>query len=91
MTYKFSLFLADKDSVKGREMIAYINEHLIKRFKDAFDLVIVDVIERPELASKEQIFVTPSWVRNSPGPKKKLIGNFCDKKNVSKGLDLFFQ
>lgn len=91
MTYEFTLFVAGKKSLKSREITACVNDHLMKRLKDAFTLLVVDVIEFPELALKEQIFVTPSWVRNSPAPKKKLVGNFCVENNVSRGLDILVE
>jgi circadian clock protein KaiB len=89
MTYKFILFVAGKESKKNRQIIETINDGLVVRLKDAFTLTVVDVIKSPEAALKEQIFVTPSWVRSSPVPKKKIIGNFSVEKNVSHGLDIF--
>jgi circadian clock protein KaiB len=91
MTYEFTLFVAGKKSEKSREITACVNDHLIKRLKDVFTLVVVDVLESPEIALKEQIFVTPSWVRNSPAPKKKIVGNFSVEKNVIRGLDIFLE
>ncbi len=91
MKYEFTLFVAGKGSVKSRDIIARINGHLSERFKNDYTLAVVDVIDSPELAQKEDIFVTPSWVRNSPAPKKKVIGNFSVKQNIVRALETFFK
>lgn len=41
----------------------------------AYDLQIVDVLERPDLAERERIMATPSLVKESPLPKESLIGD----------------
>ena len=91
MTHKFTLYLAGEESIKSLEIITCVRDHLTERLKGKFTLTVVDVIKFPELARKEEIFVTPSWVRDLPKPKRKIIGNFCAKNNVIKGLDIFLE
>jgi circadian clock protein KaiB len=91
MKYLFTLFLAGQSSRNNRAILACVNDLLLKRLKGDYILRTVDVIDTPEQAIKEDIFVTPSWVRNSPLPRIKLVGNFCEEKNVSKAFDLFLE
>ena len=91
MTYDFTLFVAGKETIKNQEIVDCIKAGLNERLKASFDLLVVDVVDSPELAFREQIFVTPSWVRNLPAPKKKIVGNFCIDKNISRALDIFLK
>ena len=47
---------------------------------------IVDVLERPDLADEDGIFATPTLVRRSPAPVRKLIGDLSDRELVLSSL-----
>ena len=49
---------------------------------------IVDVLERPDLAEEDGIFATPTLVRRSPTPVRKLIGDLSDRDLVLSSLRL---
>ncbi len=88
MKHEYALYVAGKNGTMSRKIIACVTEYLKKRLGNGFKLNIIDVIDNPETALKEGILVTPSWVRTSPAPKKKIVGNFCLEANVSRGLDI---
>jgi circadian clock protein KaiB len=91
MKYEFILFIAAKKSKKSVDISNCVRKLLVQKLKDNFKLSLVDVIDNPELALNEEIFVTPSWVRVVPGPRVKIVGNFCEEKNASKGFELFME
>ncbi len=64
-----------------RIMIAEGLEH-------AYELEIVDVLERPELAEEERILATPTLIRTLPPPIRRVIGDLSDWELVALGLDL---
>lgn len=49
---------------------------------------VVDVLERPDLAEEDGIFATPTLVRRSPEPVRKLIGDLSDRELVVSSLRL---
>jgi circadian clock protein KaiB len=49
---------------------------------------IVDVLERPDLAEEDGIFATPTLVRRTPAPVRKLIGDLSDRELVLSSLRL---
>src|SRR4051812_35137885 len=51
---------------------AICEEHLAGRY----ELEVVDVYQQPTRAKSEQILAVPTLVKLSPGPTKKLIGDF---------------
>ncbi len=62
---------------------------LIKEDLDGmYEVEIVDVLERPDLADEDGIFATPALVRLSPQPVRKLIGDLSDRDLVLTSLRL---
>jgi len=59
-------------------------EHL----KDKYDLEIIDIYKRPDLAKDEQIIAAPTLIKSLPKPFKKLIGDLSNEEKVLFGLDL---
>lgn len=53
-----------------------------------FNLKIIDVLENPELAEAEHILATPTMVRQSPEPIKKIVLNFNTDANPLPNLNL---
>lgn len=52
----------------------------------AYTCEIIDVLKRPDLAEADGIFATPTLVRRSPGPVRKLIGDLSDRELVLSSL-----
>ena len=46
------------------------------------EIVIIDVTEHPELAEAAHILATPTLVRWSPPPARRIIGDFCNPYRV---------
>ena len=59
-------------------------EHLAGRY----DIEIVDLLERPQLAKGDQILAIPTLVRKLPEPVRKIIGDLSNTERVLVGLDL---
>jgi len=53
-----------------------------------YELVVIDVLESPELAESDRILATPTLIRYLPPPIKQIIGDLSDEDKVIKGLDL---
>lgn len=56
--------------------------------KGRYDLEIIDIYKRPELARGEQIVAAPTLVKLLPSPMRKLIGDLSSVEKVLLGLDL---
>ena len=53
-----------------------------------FDLMVIDVLENPQLAEDEKILATPTVVKELPPPIRRIIGDLSDVDRVLIGLDL---
>ncbi len=53
-----------------------------------YEIQIIDVLERPQLAEDERIMATPTLIKELPLPLRRIIGDLSDKEKVLLGLDL---
>ena len=59
-------------------------EHLSGKYH----IEVIDLLEKPQLASGDQILAIPTLVRKLPSPIRKIIGDLSDTERVLVGLDL---
>ena len=52
------------------------------------ELSVVDVLEQPHLAEEERIIATPTLVKSSPPPVRRIIGDLSDIDEVALRLGL---
>lgn len=77
-----------RKSMEAIENIKYLcDEHL----KGAFHLEIIDLYKNPKLAREKQIVFSPSLLKESPLPKKTLVGTLSDTKKVLSVLGITFE
>lgn len=53
-----------------------------------YEMIVVDVLERPQMAEDEKILATPTLIKELPPPIRRIIGDLSDTENVLLGLDL---
>jgi circadian clock protein KaiB len=85
--YVLQLYItgASPNSIRAVSNVKKICEtHL----KGRYTLEIIDVYQQADIAQTEQIVALPLLIKQSPSPKKKLIGNMSDTGKVLKGLEL---
>mgnify|MGYP006305455309 CR=1 FL=1 len=54
----------------------------------AYELSIIDVLEHPHLAEEARIIATPTLVKTSPPPVRRIVGDLSDNAQVLKWLEL---
>ena len=59
-------------------------EHL----QGIYTIQVIDLLQRPALASGDQIIAVPTLVRRLPSPVKKIIGDLSNTERVLVGLDV---
>jgi circadian clock protein KaiB len=53
-----------------------------------YDLEVIDLYQKPNLAVGDQIIAAPTLIKKFPLPFRRIIGDMSDKKKVLLGLDL---
>jgi circadian clock protein KaiB len=49
---------------------------------------VIDVLDDPESAGRDQVFATPTLIRLTPGPQLRLFGDLSAPDKVIQGLKL---
>lgn len=86
-TWELRLYIAGKTpkSVTAlNNLKRYCEEHL----KGKYQIEVIDLLEKPQLAEGDQIFAVPTLVRKVPVPMRKIIGDLSNEEKVLVGLNI---
>lgn len=53
-----------------------------------YEMAVIDILERPQLAEDDKILATPTLIKVLPTPLRRLIGDLSDHEKVLLGLDI---
>lgn len=59
-------------------------EHLDGRYR----IEVIDLVEQPHIARKDQIIAVPTLIKKLPLPFKQIIGDLSNLEKVLHGLEL---
>lgn len=75
------------DTTRSAEAIANLQE-IQKLLNGHCEITVIDVLEFPALAEKDRVLATPTLIKLSPPPARRLIGDLSDQAMVISLLDL---
>jgi len=83
---KFTLYIT---GATARSELAMANLWLVcEQLGEAYNLVVVDVLEQPQCAEIEHIIATPTLVKEEPLPIRRIIGDLTDTQRVLQELGM---
>jgi circadian clock protein KaiB len=82
-----TLFITGR-TVRSRSAVQHLRSISQGLGEGQYELSIVDVLEQPHLAEESKILATPTLVKNSPPPVRRIVGDLGDRERVMKWLDL---
>ena len=85
--YRLKLYVTGQ-TARAERAIANMRQICEMELGGQYDLIIVDVLEEPQLAEDEKILATPTLVKELPAPLRRLIGDLSDNEKVLLGLDI---
>jgi circadian clock protein KaiB len=85
--YSFRLYVTGATPGSSRA-IACIKSFCEQFLKGRYLLEVVDVYQQPAMAEEERILATPTLVRTSPLPLRRLVGNLSDPQRLQMGLGI---
>ena len=85
--YLLKLYITGQ-TARSEQAIANLHRLCKQELKDQYELVIIDILERPQLAEDEKILATPTLIKELPPPLRRVIGDLSDTEKVILGLDL---
>lgn len=87
MRYLIKLYVTGQ-TPRSQQAIANLRRICEGELSGRYELVVIDVLERPQLAEDEKILATPTVVKELPHPIRRIIGDLSDSERVLLGLDL---
>lgn len=87
MHYVLRLYIAGRSQL-SQNAIERMEEICADHLQGKYELEVIDVLERPDMAEQDKILATPTLVRELPPPLRKIVGNLSEEDKVLLGLDL---
>jgi circadian clock protein KaiB len=78
-------------TARSTRAIANLRQICEQHLSDRYDLEVIDLYQRPELAAGEQLIAAPTLIKRLPLPLRRLVGDLSDQQRVMAGLDLPLQ
>jgi len=85
--YLLKLFITGQ-TPRSERAIANLRRICDEELKGQYEVVIIDTLERPQLAEEENVLATPMLIKQLPPPLRRIIGDLSDTEQVLLGLDL---
>ena len=85
--YLLKLFVTGR-STRSEQAIANLQRLCDQELPGRYELLIIDILERPHLAEEERIMATPTLIRVMPQPVRRVVGDLSDEGQVRAGLDI---
>jgi len=79
--YEFVLYVS-KSNQQTEKSFNFVNTILKKNLNDNFHLSLINVVDYPEEANKDNILMTPTLVKKIPLPIKKIIGDMSKIESI---------
>ncbi len=83
----FKLYIAGT-TPRSQGAVANLRRLGDERLSGNYELEVVDVTENPHIAEAERILATPTLVKESPLPLRRVTGDLSDQEMVWLGLAL---
>jgi circadian clock protein KaiB len=74
---------------RAERAIANLRRICDEELQGQYEMVVIDVLENPQLAEDEKILATPTLIKQLPPPLRRVIGDLSDKEKVLLGLDVW--
>ena len=85
--YRLRLYVTSNSPRSARAIVnlrALCDAHL----EGHYELEVIDVATRPELARSEQLIAAPTLVKQAPPPVRRFVGDMSRTEQLLRGLDL---
>lgn len=85
--YTLKLYVTG-NSPRAERAIANLRRICEVELGGQYEMIVIDVLERPQLAEEEKILATPTLIKQLPPPLRRIIGDLSDTEKVLVGLEL---
>jgi circadian clock protein KaiB len=68
--------------------LANLKKYCEENLKTKYKIEVIDLLQHPHLAERDQIVAIPTLIKKVPLPVRKIIGDLSNKEKVLVGLDI---
>ena len=87
--FKFQLYVAG-DTRNSTLAIANLTAFCRAHLADHHEIEVIDVFREPKRALVNSVFLTPTLVKLTPGPVRKIVGTLSQETTMLQTLGLTF-
>jgi circadian clock protein KaiB len=85
--WEFRLYVVDQ-TPKSKLALANLKRICAERLPAKHRIKVIDLLDKPQLAKRDQILVVPTLIRIMPKPVRTIIGDLSNVESALAGLDL---
>ncbi len=85
--YRLMLYVMGQPQ-RSQTAISNLQRICQNELQNQYEMVVIDVLEQPQLAEDQKILATPTLIKELPPPIRRIIGDLSDTGRVLLGLDL---
>lgn len=85
--YKLKLFVTGQ-TPRSQRAIRNLRRLCEEDLPHQVDLTVIDVLQSPQLAEDAKVIATPTLVKETPLPARRLVGDLSDTESLLMGLDI---
>lgn len=85
--FKFRLYVAG-DALNSAQALANLRALCLEHLPNRNEIEVVDVFREPKRALADAIFMTPTLVKLSPSPVRRIVGTLSQTQPVLQALGL---
>jgi circadian clock protein KaiB len=86
-SFSFKIYITG-ETARSRQAVANLRALFEARLAGLYELEVVDVLERPDLAEDDRIIATPTVIRLAPPPRRRVVGDLSESGATATALDL---
>jgi circadian clock protein KaiB len=87
MIHKLKLFITGRTH-SSQQAVENLSRLMAQQTPGTYEITIVDVLESPQEAESQKILATPTLIKESPPPIRRILGDLSDTNKVMSGLGL---
>ena len=83
MAVKFLLKLyITGQTPRSERAIANLRQLCEEELGGKYELIVIDILECPQLAEDEKILATPTLIKELPAPLRRIVGDLSNKEKI---------
>jgi circadian clock protein KaiB len=86
MSVRLQLFVAGR-TVRSTNAHSALVTLCDQAWPDDYELEVIDVIDRPDLADAARVLATPMVLKAVPPPERRVVGDLSDLERLGRALD----